>query len=291
MYAFGVDYTCDQLLTSNTIPTISKLNIPCMYIHEHSKKLGAIIPKINELKEISLYWSNIEEDKFERVIDGIIRHNNIQTLILNTDKFDMDMCISKLLAANTNLEKLILNSSKKVNAPMMMFALNRSRSLKTVNFRDLKYTPETCAALETALAYNESIEELNLGCTSVDISSAIAGFTPLRKVNLYCSEITVDRMKPLAAALKNNCTLEELLMENTYLEVESFKLLADGLSGNRCLRVLDISGNEKARFEHFKPKDTVLEELSMRYADSPEDKAMFEELKKNNPKLKWSMPE
>lgn len=129
-------------------------------------------------------------------------------------------------------------------------SLQNNNALKNLYLYDNLIGNKGIKALAKAIRQHPALELLGLSSKKrikkkgwIDFFTALSGNTSMGCLNLRGWAIGDEGAVALAAMLKANCTLKELLLSNTQITVNGITALADSLREHPSIKLLDLAGN------------------------------------------------
>jgi Ran GTPase-activating protein (RanGAP) involved in mRNA processing and transport len=213
---------------------------------------------INILDLTHDHWDGDSDYKLSSAIaEGLVNNSTLETLRLPRE----DRCSSE---------------NSMFNGPAWQEMLKNNHSLKSLSFSNCVLSVEGFQCLARGLSCNASLETLILKHTDMEESSVIAlvdglrinktlkcldlsnncaqsqsgraaierliGYNVLKELILVETEGSVG-VSILASGLSDNHSLENLNLESTFVDAETFRALGESMRGNTTLRHLNVSGN------------------------------------------------
>ena len=158
--------------------------------------------------------------------------------------------LGQALSKNTTLTSLSLERCERYELTPILEALHSNRTLQEFKHEGDSLASGHSESLRRALEGNTSITSLGLtfsgsaaGAIVGAIVAALRGNTALRQLDLANNRLQ-EKVVELAEALKENATVEALLLADNYVPDEAGAKLARALQGRR-LRKLSLAGNGK----------------------------------------------
>jgi Leucine-rich repeat (LRR) protein len=174
------------------------------------------------------YRSIMENSKggVQLIIESLKKNSTLKAIHLSNCRIGAKMAkvIAGSLQQNATLQKLYLcgNPIRNEGIKALGKAIGPHPSLKLLDLAwNNKIERNGWSAFFAALSDNTSLRHLNLGSCGIGDKEAAA----------------------LAAMLKTNRTLEELILSNNRITVEGMTELAKSLSAHPSIRLLDLAGN------------------------------------------------
>ncbi|XP_077321202.1 NACHT, LRR and PYD domains-containing protein 3-like isoform X2 [Lithobates pipiens] len=226
-----------------------------------NKKCFNVFYYLNESRNVALVSQHIGPNIFDfSVVHFSPLDCSVLTFILQSCKETEEVNLSSCNIHNEGLRKFIP-------------ALHTIKSLSLYNNR---LTDSSCPLLASGIRNNQTMRKLNLSDNNLEgpnFCDLMAALTTSRieELRLYNNHLTERSCPHLASGIRNNQTLrildltdnylegphfsdlmtalitsqiEELHLDNNHLTNSSCPHLASGISNNRTLRTLDLSGNK-----------------------------------------------
>ena len=228
--------------------TILHLNNTLM-TEEVAEDLAAAIKNNSSLEELCI-GSNRLGLSAVMILQALQEHSKLK--VLNIDNNNLTAHVAEDLATivknNSGLNKLYLsNNCLKTSASVILKALKDKSNLTILHLNNTLMTGEVVEDLAAVIRNKSSLKKLSLesnrlGLSAVVILQALQEHSRLKVLNLGGNNLTAHVAEDLAAAIRNNSSLEKLCIGSNRLGLSAVMIL-QALQEHSRLKVLNLGGN------------------------------------------------
>ena len=179
--------------------------------------------------------------------------NNLGTLDLSGNELNSESCvtIARLIPHMPLLKKLNLSYNVRIGpggTVLLIRSLTSQNSLEELDLYCTAIDVEDCQALSDLLSLSTSLKDLNIGgdLPPEGVEWIISGLhhnTTLKQLHMHNTHFSPQNSISLAAGMTTNHTLVDLTLVNCYIDSDGACRLASALCTNDTLLLLNISDN------------------------------------------------
>jgi hypothetical protein len=222
----GFDFITKNGSYSTTLKVINSSNSTLSLINQGSKSLGTLFKLSQSIEEVNLWKSknlNIGKDVFM----GLKENTSLLNFDLAETGFRSLNFLGEALNENTTLQNLYLDNNNITNNDIFLFL--KELKQEKFNLKELSLTSNN---------FNQTIEDKKI------FQKLISFGKSLKILKLDSSNITRDMTDPIGEAFKSDDVKIEFLSlkRNKLIGKYGMKAFVEGLSNNKYLKIMDISG-------------------------------------------------
>ena len=213
------------------------------------KHLATVIENNSDLEELCLSHNDLKTS-VTMILHALKENSKLKKLLLNNNNMTGNAAedLAYVIKNNSNLEQLGLGNNKfGSSADVILQALTQNSKLKLLNLTNNNITGQTVKQLANVIKNNRNLNQLRLasnmlGPSAIVILKALKENCKLKILHLQNNNMTGRVAEDLANVIKNNSCLEEIFLSNNYLDSSALKIL-QALKENSKLKSLDLSSN------------------------------------------------
>ena len=214
-----------------------------------AEDLATIVKNNSGLEELYLSNNSLKTST-SVILKALKEKSNLTILHLNNTLMTEEVAedLATVLRNNSSLEQLCIGSNRLgLSAVMILQALQEHSRLEVLNLGDNNLTAHVAKDLATIVKNNSGLEELYLSNNGLKTSAsvilkALKEKSNLRILHLINTLMTEEVAEDLAAAIRNNSSLEQLCIGSNRLGLSAVMIL-QALQEHSRLKVLDLDDN------------------------------------------------
>ena len=165
--------------------------------------------------------------------------NNNRNIVLGST-------LASVIRSNKFMETLVLNNNGLNDNGLIRItqSLCRHSTLKVFDLQNNNITEESAEALASVISSNNRLEKLNLSNSQLQlgllkVAAAMTNISSLKFLDLQNNSITEQGAKVLSAAIRVNCSIEQLFLANNYI-FSSMAVIGKACCQISSLKVLEV---------------------------------------------------
>ena len=214
-----------------------------------SEDLATVINSHPCLKELYLSGNDLMSGTID-VLQALEKNSMLRILRLHNNRMKGEVAeyLAGVIKSNPCLELLgLANNDLQSSADVVLQALQGVTKLKTLNLDNNNMTSKVAEDLAGVIKSNPCLEQLGVANNDLKSSAdvvlrALQGITKLRALGLDNNNMTSKVAEDLAAVIRSNPCLEQLLLANNDLK-SSADVVLQALQGVTKLKTLNLDNN------------------------------------------------
>ena len=235
---------------------LTKLNISHNSITaEAANDIATFLSQNTKLQVLNISFNNLQELGCKNIFQALKEGSHIlSSLKIGHCKIINEAAdeLTNVLLNNTRLKELDLSYSNLLtsDATRIFDGIKNTLNLVAIYVRYIIITSEVADKLAASLIYNASLRELDLSYNkllallAIKIFRGLENTTSLEAIDISHNMITDEAAENIATVLSHNNKLQSLNLSSNYFRCEGFVKMFDGIKNDVCLKELNISSNE-----------------------------------------------
>jgi len=200
-------------------------------------------------------FHDLQVAEFALLAEGFHHYERLRSLELLAFQCDVGAAeeLGEAVAASTALKRLKIqradSGSALIFAKALAEALKYNSSVKDLDLQHNGLCNEAAEALADALRFNRTITQISLANNGIStgaqaLAAALAENDSVSHIDLGCNQLGDKEVEALAEALKSNRSVLRLGLGGNLITNAGVEALADALEVNRAVKEIDLQYNE-----------------------------------------------